>query len=178
MKTKYLLFALSLSFLINACKDRKPEDKITIEKKPESHQVNHLFEDGISTYLLELKPTYTGEDSTDASDSSQYVYTSIIKKSGIDTSLIKSKTEITEKAALSQLQILLNDTSTSRTAYDCYIPRHGIAWYNSNNELEAFLEICFECNGYKTWGSINFNNAKSEAWFGLLEKVLLYKTNL
>jgi hypothetical protein len=174
MKNQVLfVFAFAL-FLLNACKNESPNSSasdVEIEKGI-PNRVNHLFSEKYDIYIVDLKPQYMDEEKGETKDSSRNFFTSIIRKTGIDTSLILTKSEITNDSALKQLQIVLNDTSTTRTAYECYTPRHGIAWYNSNNELEAFLEICFECQDYKTWGNISISGQKDGAWFKRLETVL------
>jgi hypothetical protein len=40
------------------------------------------------------------------------------------------------------------------TNYDCYNPRNGILFYDKNNQVFAFFEICFECQGKKTTSNI------------------------
>ena len=32
----------------------------------------------------------------------------------------------------------------------CYLPRHGFVFYNASNQPVAWVEICFECSGYRT----------------------------
>lgn len=163
LRRHHLLFSLIFLSLV-ACKQQNPTET-PIHQNETGNKTNHLFNAGISTYLVELKPNYMGEDLSKV-DSSQFVFASIIRKDGIDTNLVRSSTVLSNATKLSQLQVLLNDTNTSRTALECYTPRHGIAWYDSKNELEAFLEICFECNDHKTWGSIKIEGQKSGAWFG------------
>lgn len=168
MSFKNLVIPCLSILILNACNNSKPNQQDIKNNTSSSEitpQTNHLFKEEITTYLVELKPTYMGEDSAEM-DSSQYAFTSIIRKDGIDTNLVRRSTELSNATKLSQLQVLLNDTSTSRTGYDCYTPRHGIAWYNSNNALEAFLEICFECKDHKTWGNIEIEGQKSVGWFG------------
>ena len=40
---------------------------------------------------------------------------------------------------------------------DCYIPRHGLNFYDSKQNLVGFLEICFECNRFETAGEVPLN---------------------
>ena len=179
MSFKNLIIPCLSILILNACNNSKPNQQDIKNNTSSSEittQTNHLFNEGITTHFLELKPTYMGEDLSKV-DSSQFVFASIIRKDGIDTNFVRSSTVLSNASKLSQLQVLLNDTSTSRTALECYTPRHGIAWYDSKNELEAFLEICFECNDHKTWGSINIEGQKSGAWFGRLERLFsLYRS--
>ena len=37
---------------------------------------------------------------------------------------------------------------------DCYMPRHGLMFYDSELKLKGFLEICFECNRIEIIGEI------------------------
>ncbi|MEP2238464.1 MAG: hypothetical protein ABJI22_08895 [Maribacter sp.] len=37
---------------------------------------------------------------------------------------------------------------------DCYMPRHGLMFYDSELRLKGFLEICFECNRIETVGEV------------------------
>lgn len=40
--------------------------------------------------------------------------------------------------------------SSIRQATNCYMPRNAILFYNSENKIIGFIEICFECSGYRT----------------------------
>ncbi|SHK68412.1 hypothetical protein SAMN04488007_3638 [Maribacter aquivivus] len=49
----------------------------------------------------------------------------------------------------------LSETSeTIIVVADCYIPRHGLNFYDSSQRLTGFLEICFECNRYEISGNV------------------------
>lgn len=41
----------------------------------------------------------------------------------------------------------------------CYMPRNAILFFDKNNQLFEFIEICFECNQYKTSSTkVDLNN--------------------
>lgn len=45
-------------------------------------------------------------------------------------------------------------TGNVSTASACYVPRHAIV-FSGSQEVVAFTEICFECNGQRANGKIN-----------------------
>ncbi|MFY0675051.1 MAG: hypothetical protein JXQ87_16740 [Bacteroidia bacterium] len=158
-----ILFISVLAF--SACQNSKSKEQ-HIEQAPASeNKVNHLFERSNKIFLIDLEPLFVGQDSTELSNHSMYQHASIIKNNGVDTNRFKFKNELTDTFQIKRIQKLLKDTSTSLTATECYEPRHAIAWYNADHELEAFLELCFECSNYKTAGNITISGQKSGAWF-------------
>ncbi|RBA29847.1 hypothetical protein DPN68_01065 [Flavobacterium tibetense] len=40
--------------------------------------------------------------------------------------------------------------SNFRIAINCYMPRNAILFYNNENKIIGFIEICFECSNYRT----------------------------
>ena len=55
----------------------------------------------------------------------------------------------------------------------CYLPRHGICFFDESKSLIGFFEVCFECNGFRTVGEIPVNIEFSESKFENLKQ--LYK---
>lgn len=43
--------------------------------------------------------------------------------------------------------ITLNKLPGDKYTMACYEPRHGVEFYNKNNEVISYLELCFECHG-------------------------------
>jgi len=54
------------------------------------------------------------------------------------------------------------------TIDSCYVPRHGICFYDSDKKRIGFFEICFECRNYKTAGEIPRLILLSETEFEVL----------
>ncbi|WP_442264536.1 hypothetical protein ACSIGC_09220 [Tenacibaculum sp. ZS6-P6] len=74
----------------------------------------------------------------------------------LEEKLIGQKTEIKK----SDFTIFLNSLFNQKTDIEdytvdsCYAPRHGIIFYDSNENIDGFFEICFECSNYKIVGEI------------------------
>ena len=168
MKIHAFLLLSVLLLISQSCQNNKPTANTETIK---NIKVDHLFNGKYKPYFLELIPSNTNENAV-STDSSHFLHTSIIRKTGLETGRFKNTRLLEDKGQISQLAMVLNDTSTTNMALECYEPRHGIAWYNKNDNIEAFLEICFECNNYKTWGNISINGQKSAAWFKRLERAV------
>lgn len=53
----------------------------------------------------------------------------------------------------------------------CYTPRNAILFFNENDKLFEFVEICFECNNYRTSSEkMNLNNNCAEKLYLLKEQ--------
>lgn len=53
----------------------------------------------------------------------------------------------------------------------CYKPRNAILFFDDKNKLFEFVEICFECNNYRTSNEkMNLNNNCDEKLYQLKEK--------
>ncbi len=53
-----------------------------------------------------------------------------------------------------------NQENSDMWAAKCYIPRNAILFFDDSNKLIGFIELCFECNNYRTSSSdisININ---------------------
>lgn len=55
----------------------------------------------------------------------------------------------------------------------CYNPRHAILFYDSNDRPFSYIEICFECTNYQTYGdfALDFCYEKSQAIRSLFQSV-------
>lgn len=108
---------------------------------------------------------------------------SIIKNSNSDAMITKIKAEkIGDRCDLDMSlkdslfhALYYNPLVTSHTS--CYNPRHGILFYNQENTLIGFIEICFECSQFLGAGNTpcisrfepqNMENIKSFFRFSLL----------
>lgn len=68
----------------------------------------------------------------------------ILSNSQLDTSHIGNRHELNYEE-FDKLFDLLYESESSNSRGACYNPRHGIIFYNSNGEINGYLEICFEC---------------------------------
>lgn len=119
----------------------EPElDNKTEKQVPEeiSCRYGTLEQQATSVYLLALVPQKEG-------------YRSAILQKGVDEALFGNQS-ILERADRTYLRSFLMRTGSSDITSECYIPRHGIAYYNHKEELIAYLEICFECRRLEAFG--------------------------
>lgn len=55
----------------------------------------------------------------------------------------------------------------------CYNPRHAILFYDSSDQPFSYVEICFECTNYRTYGNfaLDFCYEKSQAIRSLFQSI-------
>ncbi len=83
---------------------------------------------------------------------------------------INGTVELNEKETL-ELYSVLHGTKTKRfgntgVAYDCYEPHHSIVFYKENEPIE-YLEVCIECDAYRTFKQTRVDFC-DEKWCNLL----------
>ncbi|RXK57496.1 hypothetical protein ESA94_20815 [Lacibacter luteus] len=72
----------------------------------------------------------------------------------VDLSKLTDVVELNSSQIDSLTDILYNDCSKwtliEQSKVMCYMPRNAIVFYNQKNEPFEYIEICFECLGFKT----------------------------
>ncbi|NEN25353.1 hypothetical protein G3O08_17800 [Cryomorpha ignava] len=102
-------------------------------------------------------------------------YLTVIDGMSIDEEKVVNQKQVHKSDYQAVMDILLNDNDPDRieVVSDCYIPRNGILFFDIQNHLIGFIEICFECNKIKTTGicekwDIDLGNTdyrQLEEWF-------------
>jgi tetratricopeptide (TPR) repeat protein len=78
-----------------------------------------------------------------------------LKDGQVDISRFFEVKRVDEKDKDELFKILVNydyspsATNIKSTAYFCYDPRNAILFVNKRGQIIGYVEICFECNGYK-----------------------------
>ena len=95
---------------------------------------------------------------------------SIIKKGKLHKSTIFPGKEL-DSIQVKKVFSIINDKKT----YDgpwaaCFVPRHGIVFYDAADSVVAYINICFECNYLESSIAIPasgkwWNAAKGEDWY-------------
>lgn len=67
------------------------------------------------------------------------------KECEIDTSRLRNHKEV-ENADLDSILHLLYESEQVEYIAVCYMPRHGILFYEENDVVIGFVELCFECD--------------------------------
>jgi hypothetical protein len=70
---------------------------------------------------------------------------SILDDSGIDSSLIDCRAQLSDEDRGQLLQKLIVQHDPDRAYTYCYDPRNGILFHDTSGQFLAFLEICFHC---------------------------------
>lgn len=139
-------------------------------------QVDHieLCELGLTCYM---DSAYV-DDSHEMKPVKRCYLAGAIKSREVDFSKIKCRQIAKNKEDF--FQVFLKSTrNTSQIMGACYQPRNGILFFDKDQKLLAYLEICFEChniNTIKKLGDLSFE----EEDFALLENLFIaheIKTN-
>ncbi len=77
------------------------------------------------------------------------------KTNEIDVERFKTIVEINSEV-VSELLTAMYQPKSEFEIGACYEPRHGVVFYNNQNELIGYIEICFECSQIHVFGKIPF----------------------
>lgn len=84
-------------------------------------------------------------------------FETIIHHRTIDRTQIQKQQEISDSTIWQLKNILLTEHVLNGGRSLCYEPRNGICFYDKKNNLIAYLELCFTCDGFvwlnKPWNS-------------------------
>lgn len=81
-------------------------------------------------------------------------YLTVIDGKSIDEERVVNQKQVHKSDYQDFMNILLNDNDPDRieVVSDCYIPRNAILFFDLQDRLIGFIEICFECNKIKAIG--------------------------
>lgn len=133
-----LLFVL---FLTNSC-------NITLKR-----EVNSAFE---KTKRIEIL-AYIDRNQWDEEDNPNYLKLNYIQKGKLEINkkYLKNRISLNEEQ-IKTLEDKLSNCETESWAAACYDPRHAILFYDQNDKIFGYIEICFGCNSSKS--SENFKD--------------------
>jgi hypothetical protein len=155
-----LLFVIAFSYNLtySQTKKKKYEEEseklncvknsnITLEKRLANFPYNLTSQIKIVSYKNK-------EEGIIGEDLQKYLNLLVAKKD----SIIENKFDEINVLNLEQIDKLTNiiynygyESATDfRVVTDCYMPRNAILFYNIENKVIGFIEICFECNNYRT----------------------------
>jgi len=94
------------------------------------------------------------------------IYFAFLKKnkSKYNPEMFNEKVELSETQKNEFTDLIYNFGNNHKDALlrggaNCYRPRNAILFFDENNKLFEFIEICFECNRYKTSSfKVDLNN--------------------
>jgi hypothetical protein len=75
----------------------------------------------------------------------EYYQGTIIHKGIIDTIRINNRKDLEKKYHNKLVKILFNTSEEFIEFTECYSPHNGVFFYDSNDKMIGFLEICFNC---------------------------------
>ncbi|RRA97112.1 hypothetical protein [Paenimyroides viscosum] len=93
-------------------------------------------------------------------------YFDMIKKrpSKVNLNHFEEKVELSENQKNQLTDLIFNvGNNIYVSGAKCYMPRNAILFFDDNDKLFEFIEICFECNNYRTSSEkMNLNNNCTE----------------
>lgn len=78
-----------------------------------------------------------------------------LKTNSIDVGRFKTIVDL-KPDDVSEILTALYQPKSEFEAGACYEPRHGIVFYNNQNELIGYIEICFACSQIHVFGKVPF----------------------
>lgn len=180
-------FCLLISF-INASAQKKLEqcyrtNKIPVEKRNQNYPYNKStkivfasFEDN-SRKLKLFENTKLNKNGINSFMDGEVmkIYVDSLKKdlSKYNPDLFEEKVELSENQKNELTDLIYNFGNNHKNAVmwaaSCYMPRNAILFFDENDKLFEFVEICFECNNYRT------NSKKMELNNNCGEKLYLFR---
>ncbi len=101
-------------------------------------------------------------------------YFDMIKKrpSKVNLNYFEEKVELSENQKNQLTDLIFNvGNNIYVSGAKCYMPRNAILFFDDNNKLFEFVEICFECNNYRTSNEkMDLNNNCDEKLYQLKEQ--------
>jgi hypothetical protein len=140
-KIYFVIAFLFFLFIFNSC-DFQGKSEIDV-----------IFE---QTKKIEIL-AYLERGQWDRLDNPDYLTVNYIKNRKLD---IKEK-YLRNRIVLNdnQIKILkkeLGNCKTENWEAMCYMPRHAILFYNENDEISGYIEVCFQCNGSDSSPNLKF----------------------
>lgn len=104
-------------------------------------------------------------------------YFDMIKKrpSKVNLNYFEEKVELSENQKNELTELIYNFGNNHKNAVmwaaKCYMPRNAILFFDDNDKLFEFVEICFECSRYRTSDDdVHLNNNCAEKLYLLKEQ--------
>lgn len=121
---------------INSCNNRR------------KNEINTIFEKIKQVEIL----AYLDRNLWDKEDNPNYFKLNFIEKNGkfeINRKYIKNKI-ILNKSQLTIFKENLSKCKTEDWSAACFDPRHLIIFYDQNDKIYGYIELCFDCNRSKS----------------------------
>lgn len=194
MKSKIILIGIILfiAFVSNAQKSKIPQPKtnsskkeniVNLSKRINSYPFNKSSQIKIISYNLNSngmtsvsKETYNKETGKTVTNLNYNAGIELPRKN-LDSISLENAAQIKTLTILQIAKIsdiLYNTcsrlkTNCSQIVRGCYLPRNAILFFDENNKVFEYLELCFECKTKETFGKIE-NLDLSDNMFTHLEK--------
>ena len=115
-------------------------------------------------------PVIEGEKKTSVENEAVY---RVVGDLRIPESTIKEEIVLDSVQRNSLLHLLQTNMCEIDGVAICYNPHHAILFYDSNRHAFSYIEICFECTNYQTYGdfALDFCYEKSQALEDLFQSL-------
>lgn len=97
--------------------------------------------------LINIRPT---PPSNPSQRSHNY---SSISRGEVNQELFGERVALSEDD-LPEISKLLYEYYDMGERLECYSPYHGIVFYDAQDQITGYIEVCFMCNQVKTWGNV------------------------
>ncbi|MBA5793227.1 hypothetical protein H1R17_08310 [Flavobacterium sp. xlx-214] len=187
MTFRFLItFFLLISFISTSAQDEESQcvrvDNFSIEQRNQKYPFNKATKivfasfKGDESKLPKNKRSkdYDGERALYVEGQIMQIYFDILKKrpSKFNPDHFEEKVELSENQKNELTDLIFNvGNNIYVSGAKCYMPRNAILFFGDNNKLIEFVEICFECNNYRTSNEkIDLNNNCGEKLYLLKEQ--------
>lgn len=136
-----VIFYILIAITLFSCK--KAEEKAAVQKEVKLPKMQETFPFSESSKVELI--SYHFMDYRHSENAFNYELRD--GKLPFDESIIKERL-ILDKKQLEELYTILNTENCHENfSKDCYMPEHRITFYDKNNKVIAFLEVCLQCIG-------------------------------
>lgn len=184
-----ITFCLLISFF-NVSAQKKLEqcyrtNKIPVEKRNQNYPYNKAvkivfasFQDN-SRKLKLFENTKLNKNGINSFMDGEVmkIYVDSLKKdiSKFNPDLFEEKVELSENQKNELTDLIYNFGNNHKNAVmwaaKCYMPRNAILFFDDNDKLFEFVEVCFECSRYRTSNDdVDLNNNCAEKLYLLKEQ--------
>lgn len=128
---------------------------LSTAQKNDKNQIDSIF---IQTKKIEIY-AYYDQNKWDKNEKNTYLESKNIIE--IPKKHIRNKVTLTSYKDIKKLKkSIVKSSNKIEERANCYDPRHTIVFYNENNDIIGFVEICFSCMNSRT--SDNFTVLKDK----------------
>ncbi len=141
MKTKFTLFILFFISFVSA-------------QTKETKKIENVFK---QTKKIEIL-AYYDRNKWDDSDNPNYLKVNYIKNNKIEINekYLKNRIVLTQSQIKKLKKRLSSCKSSIHEVAKCYMPRHAIIFYDENDYVFGYIELCFDCNGSDSSPNLKF----------------------